>query len=106
MRGIQQCLIVAMFLILKRTHSSYNGKFEPFVVNGEFGKIRNYPHCVYIFVDCDGMWICGSSVLNQKILLTAAHCLFGCRPNGRIEAFAGNENLKKVKQQDITKVKL
>ncbi|XP_068619406.1 clotting factor G beta subunit-like [Battus philenor] len=69
---------------------------EPFVVNGEFAKIRTYPHCVFIFVDCDGKWICGSSVLNQRILITAAHCLYGCRKQPRIDAFAGHEDIRKV----------
>ncbi|KPJ18047.1 Chymotrypsin [Papilio machaon] len=69
---------------------------ESFVVNGDFAKIKQYPHCVFLVVNCRGKWICGSSVINQKILLTAAHCLYCASTNPKIDAFAGHENIKQT----------
>lgn len=75
---------------------------EPFVVGGLTKTIAEYPHSIYLAADCSKPWICGASVLNQNILITAAHCLKGCdvdNPEHLIEAFAGHENLLKVGSQ-------
>ncbi|CAH2045802.1 unnamed protein product, partial [Iphiclides podalirius] len=85
-------LFVAYFSL-----SQCSGDIEPFVVGGGFANIAKYPHSVFLTIDCvTNSWICGSSILNQRILLSAAHCLVGCRRSWDIEAFAGHEDLTKV----------
>ncbi|XP_026726740.1 hypodermin-B-like [Trichoplusia ni] len=60
---------------------------ENFVVEGTIAKIRDFPHVGFLRILCYDKstnlhtlraWNCGSSILNKKILLTAAHCLVGC----------------------------
>ncbi|KPJ01455.1 Chymotrypsin [Papilio xuthus] len=70
---------------------------EPYVIGGDFTDITHFPHSVFLNIDCMSTWICGSSILNQRILLTAAHCITGCKRQWKIEGYAGHENLSKVK---------
>ncbi|CAK1583417.1 unnamed protein product [Parnassius mnemosyne] len=69
---------------------------EPFIVGGHFTKISKFPHSVFLDIECKSNWICGSSVLNQKVLLTAAHCLFECKMRWKISCYAGDEDLRKA----------
>ncbi|CAK1583415.1 unnamed protein product [Parnassius mnemosyne] len=93
MHGIQFCLIFTlMFVKLLKCSDNRNR----LIVNGEYAKIENFPHSVFLYMDCIKKWRCGSSILNQKILLTAAHCLEFCGSDGKIYAFAGHENINKV----------
>ncbi|KAJ8724066.1 hypothetical protein PYW07_008046 [Mythimna separata] len=69
------------------------------MVGSVYTTIAEFPHCIYMAMDCSRPWICGASVLNQKILITAAHCVNICdtiNPAHLIQAFAGHENLEKV----------
>lgn len=70
---------------------------EPYVVGGDFTDIAHFPHSVFLDINCmSNGWICGSSILNQRILLTAAHCVFACKRDWQIDGYAGHENLNKV----------
>lgn len=77
------------------TETDYNGKkFEGFVVGGRFAKIQDFPHSAFLAINCRKQKIfedftCGSSILNQWILLTAAHCLEGCRSGTKVLASVG-----------------
>lgn len=47
------------------------------IVGGEIAKISDFPHVAALIIyneDSNEGWLCGSSILNQRILLTAAHC--------------------------------
>ncbi|CAH0400323.1 unnamed protein product [Chilo suppressalis] len=80
---------------------------ESKIVGGSNADIRNFPHAVFLEVSCGiSTWICGSSVLNQRILLSAAHCFEECpttlySDNSIIYAFGGNEDY--TKQQSIVR---
>lgn len=94
------CFLAKLILVFSLVIMCYESKMEPFVVGGVYTTIRQFPHCIYLAVDCSKPWICGASVLNQNILITAAHCVHICdtrNPDHLIEAFAGHENLEKVK---------
>lgn len=78
--------------LLNGTNS--NGKrFEGFIVGGRFAKIQDFPHSAFLAINCRKKYIedftCGSSILNQWILLTAAHCLEGCLSGTTIMASVG-----------------
>ncbi|XP_052758596.1 hypodermin-A-like isoform X1 [Galleria mellonella] len=72
------------------------GKMEPFIVNGDHVYIEKFPHSAFLSAYCVTRYkttihICGSSILNQAILLTAAHCVYNCRRNSHFHAVVGNE---------------
>ncbi|XP_047987743.1 granzyme B-like [Leguminivora glycinivorella] len=54
------------------------GKQEGFIVGGEYvNSIKDFAHVAYLelYGKKSEVMVCGSSILNQKILITAAHCL-------------------------------
>lgn len=52
-----------------------------FIVGGYLASIKEYPHSAFLRAGCVTptgnvrKWQCGSSIINQMMLLTAAHCL-------------------------------
>lgn len=93
MKNIQSCTLIILLMNLKRYST-----MEPFIVGAENTPIENFPHAVYLELTNDRKWICGSAILNQDIILTAAHCLYTCSDSKcNINAFAGHESLYKVK---------
>lgn len=61
-------------------------------VVGPESNILYYPHSAFILVArSTGSYICGSSILNQRILLTAAHCIEGPFLGGST-VFVGHSN--------------
>lgn len=73
-------------------------EMEPFVVGGNLTRIENHPHSAFLSVNCvirNGekiVWMCGASIVNQKVLLTAAHCLESCLQASVITINVGNAN--------------
>lgn len=72
-----------------------NGKkFEGFIVGGNYAKIQDFPHSAFLAIRCRKEYFedftCGSSILNQWILLTAAHCLEACQTGTKIIASVGS----------------
>ncbi|XP_063358195.1 cathepsin G-like isoform X1 [Cydia amplana] len=53
------------------------GDEEGFIVGGDVVEtIKEFPHVAFLaLTGSDGSYICGSSILNQVLLVTAAHCL-------------------------------
>ncbi|XP_063530033.1 trypsin alpha-like [Cydia strobilella] len=70
------------------------------IVGGFLSKIESFPFVVYISKSCNlyRNSSCGASILNQVILLTAAHCFKNCDPftinaySGSIRKYSGFEN--------------
>lgn len=77
--------------------------FEGFVVGGVLAKIQDFPHVALLCVECRtkyeiGYYACGSSILNEAFIITAAHCLAleSCRSKTPIiTIFVGNRELMK-----------
>ncbi|KAL0895097.1 hypothetical protein ABMA27_013554 [Loxostege sticticalis] len=68
---------------------------EGFVIQGNKTHIRHYPHSVYLNIICTRItYICGGSILNQRVVLTAGHCLEDCTGKYRDEVYLkyGHEN--------------
>ncbi|KAI8425293.1 hypothetical protein MSG28_007068 [Choristoneura fumiferana] len=85
---------VAVVLLLLLAVSS---ALESRVVGGDFVSIKKFPHSVFLHCLCDeAESICGASVLNQMILLTAGHCMYDCKGKWAVQAYAGNEHLEKM----------
>ncbi|XP_061707624.1 trypsin-like [Cydia pomonella] len=68
-------------LILILNFQLVKGKLEGFIVGGSVVEsIKKFPHVAFLNLEVPDSkleFICGSSILNQLILLTAAHCLDG-----------------------------
>ncbi|XP_061707621.1 hypodermin-B-like [Cydia pomonella] len=78
------------------------GKQEGFIVGGAYvDSVKEFPHVAALYTlysEGEGDDFCGSSILNQKILLTAAHCLDGVV---KVTAFVGSVDWKKGKLHRI-----
>ncbi|KOB74130.1 Chymotrypsin-1 [Operophtera brumata] len=79
--------------------ASARSAMEGFIVGGQYAKIDNFAHSVFLDIYCVSKvdnstsgWICGASVVNQKILLSAAHCLHDCSHRSHISIHVGNAN--------------
>ncbi|XP_014371861.2 chymotrypsin [Papilio machaon] len=94
---LKKKLMLNFVLLLCISYARCNNTMEPYVIGGDFTDISHFPHSVFLNIDCVTTYICGSSILNQKILLTAAHCINDCKRRWQIEGYAGHENLSKVK---------
>lgn len=88
-----------MFIVCLNLIKSLNSNMEAFVVKGKPTRIENFPHSVYLESFC-GTKItskCGSSLLNHRILITAAHCmpLNNCSSHISLTAQFGHEDKTK-----------
>ncbi|XP_072929565.1 duodenase-1-like [Epargyreus clarus] len=67
------------------------------IVGGAYTEITKFPHAVFLSITCGHLsMICGGSIVNQHIILTAAHCLAECIENMSVDVYAGHENLREV----------
>lgn len=69
-------------------------KFEGFIVGGKYARIQDFPHSAFLVISCYTKgyedFTCGASILNQWILLTAAHCLEGCETGTKVLVSVGS----------------
>ena len=75
---------------------------EPNIVGGVKADIRSFPHSTFAYIKCfEGSsiqslnWICGGSIINERIILTAAHCIYGCSRKSNFTVSVGHGHLKK-----------
>ncbi|XP_072936602.1 serine protease 52-like [Epargyreus clarus] len=76
---------------------------ESFVVGGAPAKIQYFGHSAFLSV---GNFVCGSSLLNQNVLLSAAHCFEEIDGRTQIWVTAGNSNKYRGAVRYGTKVAL
>ncbi|CAF4787220.1 unnamed protein product [Pieris macdunnoughi] len=80
--------------------------FEGFVVRGDKAQIEYFAHSVFLSIrDFGGAYVCGSSILNQKILLTAAHCFESCSASN-VNAFVGNAHKSRGLKYRVSSFKI
>ncbi|XP_075991737.1 chymotrypsin-1-like isoform X2 [Anticarsia gemmatalis] len=75
-------------------------EMESKIVGGDVVKNDEFAHAAFLIIQCQVRydervlsWICGSSILNQNLLLTAAHCLVDCTRNSWVSVSVGSNRL-------------
>ncbi|XP_034825114.1 trypsin-like [Maniola hyperantus] len=92
-------MMYIIFLIVALNFSQVitdNNDMEGRVVNGQLAKIQRHPHSVYLFVssnDSTQASTCGGSIVNQRVVLTAAHCFEQTSRSARITATMGSSHI-------------
>ncbi|CAK1552329.1 unnamed protein product [Leptosia nina] len=85
------------FYLISYVSSSLCKNLEGKVVGGEYAAIKNFPHVAFLEIDVEGAkFICGSSILNQVLLVTAAHCFEAITKDSYIGVYAGHHDVFKV----------
>lgn len=88
------------------TDSKLN-KLEGFIVGGSYARIEDFPHSAFLVISCHKQeyedFTCGSSILNQWMLLTAAHCFDGCRRGTKILVSVGSRTKTKGSFHTVAK---
>ncbi|KAJ8729186.1 hypothetical protein PYW08_000767 [Mythimna loreyi] len=54
---------------------------EGFMVGGEVAHVKHFPHSAFLVIKTgkkNQAYLCGASIVNQRIMLTVAHCLDTC----------------------------
>lgn len=65
---------------------------EKFIVGGEGAIIEDFPHAAFLSINCARRaTICGGSILNEILILTAAHCLHKCDNDDKIIVSIGSK---------------
>nr|XP_053604608.1 trypsin Tyr p 3.0101-like [Plodia interpunctella] len=77
---------------------------DPFITGGSYVEYSKYPHSAFILNFCADRFSCGGSIINQQIILTAAHCLEDCigTENPKLFVKYGHKKIKK-QSQTVTK---
>lgn len=101
---IKTCCLFTILIILSKSRAKSlrktgGTKFEGFVVGGRFASIFDFPHSAYLSIQClkDSFeeFACGASIINQVMLLTAAHCYADCLPGTKTTVSVGDANKDK-----------
>lgn len=84
--------VVVVLSLIAKIHC----RMEGFIVGGEPAQISEFPYAAYISTSCEhftGFWACGGSIINQGIIVTAAHCVHSCpddKPVGKVSISVGS----------------
>lgn len=95
-------LLCFVLSLVFTTHCTMEG----FIVGGKLATIAHHPHSAFLLTTCKkGMaFMCGASILNQKIVVTAAHCLLVCEklePKLTISIGSSVSNKHRTKANDF-----
>lgn len=81
----------------------YGGMF--LVVEGNEALIEDFPHSACLRVVClqkgGTQWTCGASIVNQRIILTAAHCVDDCSSRDTLFVSVGHQHMEKGTQSSV-----
>lgn len=90
--------ITQLALILTYLISVGQCQMEPYIVEGHDADISDFPYVAHMSIKCkqrDGrqyQYVCGASIVNQQLILTAAHCTNECTGKSSFAISVGHEN--------------
>ncbi|XP_050670625.1 serine protease SP24D-like [Leptidea sinapis] len=87
-----------MFYLLLSILPVTECSLQPHVVDGSKASINKFPHSVFLFVGVNGAVICGGSILSNRLILTAAHCLEYVRNEADIIPYAGSARIHEAQE--------
>lgn len=103
MFNIKACAVFTILTILSESRGKQIARqdrgreshMEGFIVGGQYASIEDFPHAAYLSITCVAEDVteefsCGSSILNQVILLSAGHCVANCYPGTNILVSVGS----------------
>ncbi|XP_063530032.1 hypodermin-A-like [Cydia strobilella] len=97
--------IITSLCLLKLTTAKPSLHMDGFIVGGNYSIIEDFPHVAFLHIKCKkiGATYCGASIVNQVLLLTAAHCLHTCtdKHNFYIRAYTGSVKKYKGKENKV-----
>ena len=68
-------LIAVVLIVFSQFQSEDAFKIKPRIMNGRTATERQFPFYVYLEIETiDDKFACGGTLLNEKFILTAAHC--------------------------------
>lgn len=72
------------------------------ILQGGYTDISHYPHQVFLEINGRDPCVCGASILNQVIVLTAAHCLEDLDPShSKVTVMYGSEKISEMKMKPV-----
>ncbi|CAK1544234.1 unnamed protein product [Leptosia nina] len=80
-------------------------QMEGFVVGGDYTDITQYPHSVFLDINCGDTFICGGSLVTHRLVLTAAHCISSCQSSrgDHVTIKFGHENVDRMSTVPVRK---
>ncbi|XP_077256105.1 trypsin-1-like isoform X3 [Temnothorax americanus] len=84
--------VLCLLGLLAFSHAGVLPLFDPRIVNGENAKVGEIPYQISLQDKYSSFHFCGGSILSDKYVITAAHCVEGKRANG-IKVVAATINL-------------
>lgn len=82
-------------------------KVQAYIVGGQYARIEDFPHSAFVVIRCYrgtyADFTCGGSILNQWLILTAAHCFENCRAGTQILVVVGARKKTKGKFYTVAK---
>lgn len=77
-----------------------------YLVVGKRAQIKDFPHSALLSVMCFNThamyWQCGASIVNQGVMLTAAHCVQGCTKGDEMSVSVGSSDMTKGIKSRVT----
>lgn len=84
-------------------HNVSKSNLEGRIVGGKTVKIEEYPYQASILYG--GAPLCGGIIIAQRIILTAAHCLYG-RRSGQLKVQVGDSHISKGDRHTVWRIEI
>ncbi|XP_077256103.1 chymotrypsin-2-like isoform X1 [Temnothorax americanus] len=97
--------ILCLLGLLAFSHAGVLPFFDPRIVNGEDAKVGEIPYQISLQTKYHSFHFCGGSILSDKFVITAAHCVQGRSPTD-IKVVAATINLtdREKLEHDVEKI--
>ncbi|XP_073942183.1 serine protease 1-like [Choristoneura fumiferana] len=97
--AVEYIVLITNSLFISIVNSVKLQNLEGYVVEGDYAEMKDFPHAALLYIESikvenvEDCFICGSSILNQAMVMTAAHCLENCFLKCTVTVHVGNQEL-------------